>query len=185
VKRLVALAALAAGFGGCGGGEDLTCVVLSDPENCWAAAALTARECLPPGDQAQMGLMSTDRTSCLFANGTRIVFDTPLPMNNDGLENLAFTIQRGTMDCARFVDTFGNRMELTTEAGTVVSELHPGGEFHLHCPGGPDYESSFDLLFTCDAFTAPTDGFMVTATSVQFTLVSVNTTSTLYTCNLP
>jgi hypothetical protein len=181
-RALVAAVGL---VGGCGGGEDLTCEVLSDPGNCWATAAAAAKACLPAGDAAQQGLLAADRASCLFADGTRITFDTPLPNNTQDLERLAFTIEQGTLDCARFVDTFGNRMELTGGDRTVVSELHPGGDFHVHCPGGPDFESSFDLLFTCPGGTAPTDGFDVTATSMTFTIVSVATPGPLFTCNLP
>lgn len=178
-------AALLAALGGCGGGEDLTCEILSDPSNCWATAAAAARACLPAGSAAQAGLLSTDRASCLFADGTRITFDAPLPDRTQELERLAFTIEQGTFECARFVDTFGNRMELTADERTVVSELHPGGDFHVHCPGGPDLASSFELLFTCPGGTAPTDGFDLTATSVTFTIVSVATPGPLFTCNLP
>ncbi|MBZ0238131.1 MAG: hypothetical protein K8M05_37825 [Deltaproteobacteria bacterium] len=178
---LVPAAALAA----CGGGEDLTCDVLTDPGNCWATAAAAAKACLPAGPAAQEGLLSADRASCLFADGTRVVFDEPLPMSNDDLERFAFTVEQGTLDCARFVDTFMNRMELTAGGATVVSELHAGSEFHLHCDGGPDYEGDFGVLFTCPGNTAPTDGFQVTSTSVTFTVVSVNTIGPLFTCNVP
>ena len=40
----------------------------------------------------------------------------------------------GGAECASFVDTFMNRMELEAGGELVVSELHPGGAFHLHCP---------------------------------------------------
>lgn len=45
-----------------------------------------------------------------------------------------------------------------------------GSEFHLHCPGGPAYAADFSVVFTCDAFTAPSDGCEVTP---------------LFTCNVP
>jgi hypothetical protein len=119
-----------------------------------------AKACLPAGNDAQQGMLTVDRTQCLFGDGTRIVFEAPLPNDTQQLERLAFTIEQGTLACARFVDTFSNRMELTAGGKTVVSELHSGGEFHLHCDPGPDYEAAFDLLFTCPGGTAPTDGHL-------------------------
>jgi hypothetical protein len=185
VRAALALALVPAATLAACGGEDLTCEVLTDPTNCWATAAAAAKACLPAGTAAQMGLLAVDRASCLFADGTRVVFDEPLPMRTEDLERLAFTIEQGKLACARFVDTFANRMELTGGGKTVVSELHPGGDFHLHCDGGPDFESSFDLLFTCPGNTAPTDGFEVTPTSFSFTVVSVSTVGLLFTCNVP
>lgn len=161
-------------------GSELTCEILSDPDNCWARAAAAAADCLPPATET--GVLAADRASCSFSDGTRVVFDEPLPADNFGLERFAFTVEKGGASCARFVDTFMNRMEL--QAGTLgaVSELHPGGDFHLHCAGGPTYESDFDLLFTCPAGTAPTDGFEVTPDSVTFWLSSVATPGELFRC---
>jgi hypothetical protein len=180
-RAALVIAALA----GCGGGEALTCELLADPGNCWATAAAAARACLPEGAAAQEGMLTVDRTQCLFADGTRVTFDEALPTDNLDLERLAFTIEQGTLDCARFVDTFGNRMELTGGGKTVVSELHNGSEFHLHCDGGPDYEADFGVLFTCGANNGPTDGFEVTPTSVTFTIVAVTTPGPLFACNVP
>jgi hypothetical protein len=75
-------------------------------------------------------------------------------------------------------------MELTGASETVVSEL-VGGTFAVRCEAG-DFESSFDLLFTCagDGIPAPTDGFEVTPTSFVFTVSSVNTPGELFRCEL-
>ncbi len=177
-------AALAVALSACGG-ADLTCEILSDPTNCWATAAAAAKACLPAGNPAQQGVLAADRTSCTFADGTRVVFDEALPTDNLDLERLGFAIEKDGVRCAHFLDTFANRMELEAGGKTVVSELHPGGDFHLHCDGGPDYEAAFDLLFTCPGGTAPTDGFTVDATTVSFTIVSVNSPGLLFTCNAP
>ncbi len=167
----------------CGGGEDdLTCELLASPDNCWATAAAELAACLPPSTTP--GVFSADRTSCDFANGARVTFDSALPEDNFDLEMLGFTITLNGETCGRFIDTFSNRMELTGSGETVVSELHPGREFHLHCDG-TTYTSSFDLLFECAGMSipAPTDGFEVTPTSVTFTITSVSTPGTLFTCN--
>lgn len=174
----VGLATLSAA--GCGD-DELTCAVLQDPTNCWAEAAAAAAACLPP--PSEVGVLAPDRGSCSFSDGTLVVFDTPLPTDNFDLERFAFTVETNGSACARFVDTFQNRMELTAGGTTVVSELHAGSEFHLHCGDGTTYSSSFDLLFTCPAGSAPTDGFRVEQNLVEFFIVSVATSpDPLFTC---
>ncbi len=159
--------------------EPLTCELLSDPTNCWASAAADAVACLP--GMSAIGVLAPDRASCTFSDGSRVVFDEPLPDDVFDLERLAFTFERNGAECARFVDTFGNRMELTGDDGVIVSELHPGGAFHLHCPD-TTYTSDFDLLFTCPGGTAPTDGFDVAPDLVTFSIIAVTTPGELFRC---
>lgn len=163
----------------CGGSEDLTCEILSDPSNCWATAAAAARACLPPAPE--IGVLAADRASCTFSDGSRVVFEAPLPSDELDLERFAFTIEKDGATCASFVDTFMNRMELEGGGVRAVSELHGGGGFHLHCPDAT-YESSFDLLFTCPGGTAPTDGFDIEPEYVMFLIVSVSTPGELFRC---
>lgn len=166
---------------GCGG-EDLTCELLADPTNCWASAASEAAACLPL--HTEVATMSADRTRCEYSDGSYVEFDAPLPTDPFDFERLALTAH-GDGCTWRFVDTFANRMELTTSEGTVVAELHDGESFHLHCPD-TTYESSFDLLFTCQPpARAPTDGFDVDATTFTFTIASVSTPTPLIQCALP
>jgi hypothetical protein len=167
----------------CGGPDELTCELLADPENCWAVAAEELAACMPA--RATPAVMAADRGSCTFSDGVVVVFDDPLPMDNLELEGLGFTVEVDGAPCGRFVDTFNNRMELTGSSETVVSELHPGSLFHLHCGQG-DFETAFDTLFTCagEGIPAPTDGFEVTATTFQFTITSVTTPGTLFSCEL-
>ena len=79
-----------------------------------------------------------------------------------------------------------NRMELEAGNLSVVSELHAGREFHVHCGNGDSYESDFDLLFDCAGMgiPAPTDGFDVTADSVMFLISAVTTPGELFRCEL-
>lgn len=165
---------------GCGGAEELTCEILEDPRNCWAAAAAAAAACLPAA--AEVGVLAGDRASCSWTDGTRVQFEQPLPSQTSELERLAFTIERDGTECASFVDTFMNRMELRAGELGADSELHAGGEFHLHCLEGTDYEADFDLLFTCAPWSAPTDGFEVTPTSVTFSISAVTTPGELFRC---
>jgi hypothetical protein len=166
---------------GCGGAEELTCEVLEDPGNCWAVAAEMAAACLPPVD-SETGVLAADRGSCSYADGTQVVFEAPLPQDASELERLAFTIEKDGAMCASFVDTFMNRMELRAGALGADSELHPGGQFHLHCLDGTDYEADFDLLFTCAPYSAPTDGFSVTQDLVTFSISAVTTPGELFRC---
>lgn len=167
---------------GCGEAE-LTCELLADETNCWATAAGALAACMP--GRAAPATLEADRASCTFSDGVQVVFDAPLPDDTIDLEGLGFTVVVGGEACGRFVDTFMNRMELTGAGRTVVSELHAGSEFHLHCPD-EDFGSSFDRLFECagQGIPAPTDGFEVTPTSFSFTVTSVTTPGELFRCEL-
>jgi hypothetical protein len=179
---VVIVVAACGGLGACGGDEELTCEMLADPGNCWADLAAQVLACLP--EQSQTAIFSADRQSCTYGT-SQIHFDAPLPSSTIELEQLAFD---GTgPGCSwRFVDTFANRMELTVGNRTVVSELHPGGKFHLHCDNGTTYETDFDNLFKCAGATPPgpppTDGFEVTPTSFQFSLSAVGIPRPLVNC---
>ena len=181
-STIALLATAALTVAGCGGDSDarLTCEYLEDPENCWAEAAAEAAACLPPSTET--GVLAADRGSCTFTDGTRIIFDGPLPDRTEDLESFGFTIESGGATCAGFVDTFSNRMELTAGGRTVVSQLHPGSRFELDCGDGRSYQSDFGLLFDCAPGSQPTDGFSVSPDLVTFMIISVNTPGDLFRC---
>jgi hypothetical protein len=179
MRRAIVIACLPLSLAACGSSASLTCELLADPDNCWARAAAAAAACLPA--TAEVAVLAADRASCTFSDGTRVVFDGPLATDTMDLERFAFTIESGGTTCARFVDTFANRMELEAGGLSVVSELHPGGSFDLHCPG-TTYEADFDLLFECQPSYPPTDGFSAAPNVVTFTVVSVNTPGELFRC---
>jgi len=162
------------------GASDLTCEYLADPDNCWARAAAATAACLPPATET--AVLASDRSSCSFADGTLIRFDDALPNRAEDLERLGFTIETGGSTCARFVDTFENRMEIEAGDYSAVSELHPGGNFELSCGNGKSYEADFGLLFECAPGTAPTDGFLVSADLVTFMISAVTTPGDLFRC---
>jgi hypothetical protein len=164
---------------GCGGSAKLTCEYLEDPKNCWARAAAAAKACLP--DDADTGVLEAGRAVCSFTDGTRIVFDDPLPNDTMDLERFGFTIETDGSDCARFLDTFANRLELEAGGYSVVSQLHPGHKFELDC-GDKSYTSDYDLLFECASGSQPVDGFEVTPDLVYFTIISVSTPGELFRC---
>jgi hypothetical protein len=166
---------------GCGGSDELTCAVLADPNNCWAAAAAEATTCLAMHETP--GTLSADRTTCTWSDGTKVVFDAPLPDDTMQLDHLSFTATG--LNCSwSFTDTFMNKMILTVDGRTEVSQLHPGGTFELACDDGASYETDVDNLFTCagSGGRLPTDGYEVTPTSVSFTISAVNAPIPLFTC---
>jgi hypothetical protein len=166
---------------GCGGSDELTCEVLADPNNCWAAAAAEATSCLPM--HATPGTLSADRTQCTWSDGSKVVFDAPLPADTIDLDHLSFTATGPNCEWT-FTDTFMNKMILTVDGKTEVSQLHPDQTFELACHDGTSYETDFDNLFTCagSGARAPTDGFEVTPTSFQFTISAANAPVPLFTC---
>ena len=164
----------------CGGHDDLTCNLLADPSNCWAKAAAGATSCLAM--YATPGTLSTDRTQCTWSDGSKVMFDVPLPTDTTALDHLTFTVTAPGCSWS-FTDTFMNKMELTVDGKTEVSQLHPDRTFELACDNGTSYETSFDTLFTCGGSArAPTDGFEVTATSFSFTISAVGAPEPLFTC---
>jgi hypothetical protein len=177
MRRLAVIWALAA----CGGSDDLTCKLLADPSNCWAKASAGAASCLAM--HATPGALSADRTQCTWSDGSQVMFDAPLPAATTDLDHLTFTVT-GPGDCSwSFTDTFMNKMLLTVDGKTEVSQLHSDRTFELACDNGTSYETTFDTLFTCAApARAPTDGFEVTATSFSFTLSAVDAPTPLFTC---
>jgi hypothetical protein len=134
---------------------------------------------------ATPGTLSADRTQCTWSDGSKVVFDAPLPDDTSQLDHLSFTVT-GSSCTWSFTDTFMNKMILTVDGKTEVSQLHPGGTFELACDNGTSYETDFDTLFTCagSGGRAPTDGFEVTPTSVSFTISAVNAPTPLFTCTI-
>lgn len=177
--RAAAVALVLAGAG-CSGSDPLTCTQLADPTNCWATAAARAAACIPM--RATPATLAADRASCSFSDGTRVVFDAPLPTDQLSLDHLSYTLVAADgSTCASFTDTFADKLELTAGGPTVTSTLHPDKTFELDCGDGRDFTTSFDTLFACSA-DAPTDGFQVDATSVTITLVSSATPGPLFSC---
>lgn len=163
-----------------GPSEPLTCDLLQDATNCWATTAAQVRGCLP-GDSSD-GILSSDRTACLFADGTEVRFETALPVTADELTRLSFrVVEPGGAVCATVTDDFDNRIVIEGET-TAVSELQSSERFVLTC-GGDIYEASFEEVSACPAGTQPTDSFVVQPDEVSFSLWSVTTPGPLFSCS--
>jgi hypothetical protein len=123
----------------CGGSDDLTCAVLADPSNCWAAAAAEATTCLAM--HATPGTLSADRTQCTWSDGSKVVFDAPLPDDTAQLDHLSFTAT-GPNCSWSFTDTFMNKMRARADRRLrghtderLVHDLggeRAGAAVHLH-----------------------------------------------------
>ena len=175
---------------GCGGGEEeLTCEFLANPENCWADAAAAVRACLPA--DPEIAVFESDRRSCGFSDGTRVVFDETLPQFvediSQELEDLGFIIEKDGETCGRFVDRLENRMEMEAGELSAVAELHSNRDFHVHCGDGSTLSANFDRIFDCAAegIPGPTDGFDLEPTFVSFSISSVTTPGELFRCETP
>ena len=118
----------------CGGSDELTCAVLADPNNCWAAAAAEATTCLAM--HATPGTLSADRTQCTWSDGSKVVFDAPLADDTAQLDHLSFTAT-GPNCSWSFTDTFMNKMLLTVDGKTQKVlikdwQKHPFKQLMLH-----------------------------------------------------
>ena len=166
--------------GGVPSGGALTCDVLANPNNCWAAFAAEIASCLP---EDEIGVLAGDRSECTFSDGSVVRFGSPLPQQATSLGSLNYTTERDGEVCGTFVDTFDNRMEIYVDDQLVVAELVGGREFRLECPGGT-FTSSFDMLFDCAAEGAPppTDGFRVEPDLVEMSISAITTPGVLFSC---
>jgi hypothetical protein len=173
----------------CGGDSELTCEYLADPGNCWADLAGQLGACLPVGGNP--AIFEPTRESCTYADGTRVVFEGPLPQQvediGDTLGRLSFSIEKDGETCASFVDTFNNRMEITVGSQTAVSQLR-GDTFSIICPGGGTHSSNFDRIFDCarEGIPTPTDGFNLEPTFFTWGVGAVTTgVEDLIRCEVP
>jgi hypothetical protein len=151
----------------CGGGSKetdepkevtLTCAVI-ESDWCWSTAVEEAALCL---DDEQTGVWTSDRTSCDYADGSRVDFDTAVP--TDVFDNdtwlWSFTVYDGSgAECARFVET-DTGLTLTTASGTVSESISGFAAITMTCPGGEElYNNNAFDLFECEGGSLPGYGY--------------------------
>jgi hypothetical protein len=180
MKRRVVIAVLVGlATPACDSGGKMTCELLADPDNCWAQTVAATAACLPSPATATL---ATDRRSCSFADGTRIVFDEALPYDYMDVERFAFTIEVDGATCARF--EIGNEPTMELEAGphSVHVEAEREGDYYLQCADGSSYSAPFAKAIDCPAGGVPSVGFDVSIGLVTFAVSSATVQGELFRC---
>ena len=187
----VVLAAVAFGIGCSGGGSGaptarLDCAWLAG-NNCWKSTLSQAASCLPP--KGEFGTFSADMTSCTYASGAVVTFDTALALPLPADPVWAFTVTSGGQECLRFRDV-ADGFTLTVD-GQAVIEAADGLTFVVSCPDQTIFSSSNAL----DLLHCPADGglsglpgkaWAYTATSVSFSLMgAANSSANIFSCKTP
>jgi hypothetical protein len=186
------LAAFAFGIGCSSGGSDapaasLDCAWLAG-NNCWRSTLSQAASCLPP--QGETGTFSADMTTCTYASGAVVTFDTALalPLPDDPV--WGFTVTSGGQQCLRFHDA-ADGFTLTVDDQTVV-EAAEGLTLVVSCPDHTTFASSNAL----DLLSCPADGgigglpgkaWSDTPTSVSFSLIGggASASADIFSCRMP
>lgn len=175
------LVALVIGGAGCGGSSaSLDCAYLASDNNCWKTTAAAASSCLPL--EAEVGVLSADRSTCTYASGDVVTFTPPLvlPLPSTPTPTWNFTVKTGSgASCLAYQDDGNGAVTLTAE-GQTVQETTPGGlSIALSCPDGKTYSNSnaFSLLSCPDAGLfggLPGIGWSSSDTSVSVSLVGTS-----------
>lgn len=127
-------------------GEPLTCELLAG-DNCWKEGVAEAAACLP---ETTEGVFTADRTTCDFADGSRVVFVEALPEELDGwLFDFVLEDASGS-ECMGFRQT-EDVNTLDTSSGTVEQRPWQFVGVALECQDGSLYtmDSAFGLM-ECD-----------------------------------
>jgi hypothetical protein len=123
--------------------------------NCWKTTLEPAKACLPAKTDPP-GKLSADNTTCTFANGTIVTFDSPLalPIPQGSMPAWNFSVTNNGGPCLRVQQSDATHEVVTSAAGTV-RVAGDANTFNIACPDGTSYSSStgdvFSLLATCDA----------------------------------
>lgn len=162
--------------------KTLTCQLMADPTNCWAKATSAASDCLPMRDV--VGALAADRKSCTWPDGTSVAFDEALPDDRTQLTSLAMSFRSADgSECARFEDSFDSHLDLSAGGEDVVVEIR-AADLEMEC-GDTTFITTANSTSLCTPGTVPTDGFQLTETSFQLTLVAVTTPGPFFTCQAP
>ncbi|MDQ3367527.1 MAG: hypothetical protein M3680_19065 [Myxococcota bacterium] len=149
------------------GAGQLTCAMLAAPTRCWQVALAEVAACAP--GEGEVGTLSSDRTSCTYADGSHVAFATPPSTTSD--PDWDFTLTTDDALCAAVVVPSGRddaRWTVTTASGPVVFEY--GETVRLSCRDGEVFAMSSLAYLECGFKFAPGDVTRVTDDHVSFSL---------------
>lgn len=166
---------------------DLTCSLLANPSNCFAQAAVALAACMPM--RATPATLSTDQTTCTFADGVYVVFNAPLPRLSShvtdpgGIEFSIYAPDASLCGHLYYEENAGDVLGVSdgTDGATWETPLDSSG-FALGCPSHR-YTGSPDDGLACQPSTV-VPGFVYSTSGppYSFTVSSVATPSPLFTC---
>ncbi|HTQ03831.1 MAG TPA: hypothetical protein VMI54_08230 [Polyangiaceae bacterium] len=181
-----------AGFGtlalACGGGHDdstttlagapLDCAWLMS-NNCWKTTVAAAASCLP--DPSTSGVLSADGSTCTYASGTNVTFETPLKLPVADLENQPpwhFTVTTGGQECVTY-DENPNSTQTLDVQGMTYSDKTVGIALQITCPDGSQFAAQNALnLLECSDFFTDSPGYEDNPTDTSMRFAFLNGTDT-------
>jgi len=160
----------------------LTCALLSSPNNCFAVAVSAVASCLP--DNTSVGLLSTDRTSCTFSNGSSIQFGAALANNTVfELSDLEITVyDSNNVKCGHIHDMRGSLNDYLFVNDVGVGRSYENDRIYLECPA-VQYSSDVAYVMACSLpAVAPSDAYSIDGNGIIFSLAAAGASTPLFTC---
>jgi hypothetical protein len=181
---------------GCSGPE-LTCELMADPTNCFAEQAAALAACMPM--RATPAALSADETTCTFADGVRLVFNTTVSSfqqkQQAGGAKLTVYNSNGSVCGELVAEVTSGGYQIAINNGV---DLNDGAEWNMNYDVGTDdlqctskiYTASMSDINACpSAATLPGFGYTcpvmigsLASPPYSFTLTSATTSGTLFTC---
>lgn len=123
-------------------GQPVTCAWFSG-ENCWRAAATEFAACASD----TQGTFDAASTTCTTADGGRVSFGSPLPVDIPDDYAWDFTVESNGATCGRYRSN-DSGIALTTPGAEVRVDVKGAGEV-VTCPDGSQYSITLFDAFEC------------------------------------
>lgn len=165
---------------------ELTCELLDDPSNCFAQTAVALGACMPM--RATTATLSSDETTCTFADGVSVVFNYPVPRlayyfpAPGGVE---FTIYSADGSSCGYLHYFRNvNDDISTSAGTDTAHwVTPAHDEPYELACSSQTYTGYINDDQCDWANSPAFVYKLEAgPRYTFTVQSAATPSVLFSC---
>lgn len=171
----------------CSGGDDLTCGILADPQNCFSEQATALAGCIPM--RLVTAILSSDRLTCTFPDGVYIAFNTPLPsVDPCQAGGFSFTVYAsdGSVCGSLYYQEATNEtiLSVNDQASWRVTyhDADPSDSFILSCPPHT-YSASISGIDSCPLASIPPNISYSRSLPFSVNLKTSATSSPLFTCN--